>query len=108
MPKRTTKPRKKTDAKPAELAVVAYAEDEEQAREYESLLKADDIPVTISENTGSDEHGRTVAIMVPEDYVDEASVIVESQNIYDDLYEFGMDEEDEFTDDDDDFPEDIF
>ncbi len=94
-----------TKVKPQDYAVVVFAEDMEQAKEYEAALKADSIPVFILEPEESDEPDKGIAVMVPEDFIDEASVIVESQNIYDDLYELGMEEE-QF--DDSDFDDEIF
>ena len=32
--------------------------------------------------------------MVPEDFLDEAHVIIESQNAYDDFYDFAIEDED--------------
>jgi len=34
-------------------------------------------------------------VMVPEDYLDEAHVIIESQNAYDDFYDFALEDQEE-------------
>jgi hypothetical protein len=44
--------------------------------------------------------------MVPEDFLDEAHVIIESQHAYDDFYDYALEEDD--GDFDDDFFEDDF
>jgi len=87
---------------------LTFAEDIEQAREYEALLKSNDIPAIVKEKSLED-GSKEIAIMVPEEFLDEAHVIVESQGDYDDFYEAGFEEESE--DDDiygDDFLDDSF
>jgi len=55
-------------------------------------------PVIIKQRENTQTGGqKTIAVMVPEEYADEAHVIVESQDAYDDFYELGIDEEDEFA-----------
>lgn len=85
-----------------ELIVVTFAENMEQAKEYETLLAANGIPATIKEQ-GADTDG--VAVMVPEDYLDEAHVVIESQDAYDDFYDFALEEEEE---DESDFDSELF
>ncbi len=103
-----TKRSKKIQKSPANtqgFVVVAFAKDMEQARDYEILLKTNDIPVVVNEN---DEHSITaneIAVMVPEDYLDEAHVVIESQDAYDDFYDFALEEEGE---DDSDFGAGLF
>jgi hypothetical protein len=36
-----------------------------------------------------------IAIMVPEDFLDEAHVVIESQDAYDDFYDFALEDEDD-------------
>ncbi len=78
-----------------EYVVVAYVDDMEQAREYETLLRLNDIPAVIWEQLDGGADGKAVAIMVPEDFLDEAHVVIESQDAYDDLCDFSMDDEDD-------------
>jgi len=78
-----------------EYVVVAYVDDMEQAREYETLLRLNDIPAVIREQLDGGADGKAVAIMVPEDFLDEAHVVIESQDAYDDLCDFSMDDEDD-------------
>ena len=96
MTKRRKNKKTQTDLK--ELVVIAYAEDLEHAKDYETLLKNNEIPVMIKQRENTQKGGqKTIAVMVPEEYADEAHVIVESQDAYDDFYELGIDEEDEFA-----------
>jgi hypothetical protein len=103
MAKRSKK-RQKAQVKLQELVVVTYVEDMERAKEYEALLKSNDIPALIKERHEAPE-GETkgMAVMVPEDFLDEAHVVIESQAAYDDFYDFTLDDED-----DRDFEDDIF
>lgn len=78
-----------------DLVVVAFLDDMDQAREYETLLRLNDIPAAIKEQLDPSLDGKTVAIMVPEDYLDEAHVVIESQDAYDDLCDFTMDEDED-------------
>ena len=103
-PKKT----QKSQAKLQEFVVAAFAEDLEQARNYEVLLKDNNIPAIIKpedeEPVGESLTGdKALAVMVPEDFLDEAHVIIESQNAYDDFYDLALDEEN-----DDDFDSDLF
>lgn len=98
----------KSHAKLEGYVVVAFSEDMEQAREYKTLLDANDIPAIITEQ---DEHtigSKEIAVMVSEEFLDEAHVIVESQNTYDDFYDFAMEDEDETDFEGDFFEEDEY
>jgi hypothetical protein len=92
-------PRKgnKGNMKVKEYVVVAFVDDMEQAREYETLLRLNDIPAVIKEQLDGGADGKAVAIMVPEDFLDEAHVVIESQDAYDDFCDYAMDEEDEIA-----------
>ncbi len=91
-------PRKgsKGHANVKDLVVVAFLDDMDQAREYETLLRLNDIPAMVKQQTDPGIDGKTIAIMVPEECLDEAHVVIESQDAYDDLCDFAMDEEDDF------------
>jgi len=84
-----------------DVVVVAVVDDIEQAREYETLLRLNDIPAIVKEQVDPAGNKTGVAIMVPEDFLDEAHVVIESQDAYDDFYDFTMDEEDDMDFDDD-------
>jgi len=97
---RRSKKTEKSQSKLNDYVVVCFAEDVEEAKDYEALLKSNDIPVTIKSR---DEHSTAVegiAVMVPEQFLDEAYVVIESQDGYDDLYEFSLEGQDEDEDDD--------
>ncbi len=94
MPKRSAK-NQKSQTKLPELLVVTFVEDIEQAKEYETLLKNNQIPVVIKNQKDQTTNTLGIAVMVPEDYLDEAHVIIESQSAYDDFYDFAMEDHDE-------------
>ena len=92
MPRRA----KKTGQSPAktqDLVVVTLVEDMEQAKDHETLLRNNDIPSTIKRQTDDATNADCFAIMVPEEYLDEAHVVIESQDTYDDFYDFAMDDD---------------
>jgi hypothetical protein len=101
----TKRPKKnhKSQAKLEGYVVVVFAEDSEQAREYTSLLESNDIPAVISEHNEQTVGSSEIAVMVPEEFLDEAHVVIESQQAYDDFYDFALDEEE-----DSDFDGDLF
>ena len=98
-----------------EFVTVAFAEDMELAKQYKKLLNEDEIPVAIKAPTAaeSSEHLPGIAVMVPEDNLDEAHLLIESQGSYGDFYEMVFHENeneneneemgDEFYDDEDEF-----
>jgi hypothetical protein len=94
MAKRSQKSQKSQTNLP-ELITVTFAEDMEQAKEYETLLEANGIPATIKERGRESADTDGIAVMVPEDYLDEAHVVIESQDAYDDFYDFALEDEDE-------------
>ena len=78
--------------KEAEYVAVAILDDMAQARDYQQLLEESDISVYLLEDDGQ-EGAACVAVMVPEESIDEAQVVIESQDAYDDLYDLALDEE---------------
>lgn len=102
----------KSQAKVQGFVVVAFAKDMEQAREYETMLKVNDIPAVISQEREQSTGTQEIAVMVPEDYIDEAHVVIESQDAYDDLCDFAAEkdeeEEEDFNFDGDYFDDDNF
>ena len=102
MAKRTPKAQK-SQPELQEFVVVTFAKDLEQARDYETLLKTNDIPAIIKEQDEQSTNAKGIAVMVPEDFLDEAHVIIESQDAYDDFYDFSLEDEDN-----DDFDSDLF
>ena len=88
-------PRKGNKGNVKEYVAVAFVDDLEQAREYETLLRLNDIPAVVKEQLDSGADGKAVAILVPEDFLDEAHVVIESQDAYDDLCDYTMEEDED-------------
>lgn len=86
---------KKGQVELKDLVVLTLLSDADQAREYETLLRLNDIPAIAKAQVGSDGEDKGVAIMVPEDCLDEAHVVIESQDAYDDFYDYALEDEDE-------------
>lgn len=90
-----------------EFVTVAFAEDMDLAKQYKKLLTDDDIPAVIKSQSESSSGFPGIAVMVPEDHLDEAHVLIESQGAYADFYEMAFQDQDEdnipdeFDDDDD-------
>ena len=90
----------KSQANLQEFVVVVFAETLEQAKDYATILRANDIPATVSEQQEDPTGGSSIAVMVPEDCLDEAHVVIESQDAYDDFYDLALeDQEDDFGSD---------
>ena len=102
MAKRSKK-KQKSQANLQDFILVTFVDDLEQAREYETLLKTNDIPAVINEQYEQPSGTKGIAVMVPEDFIDEAHVVIESQDAYDDFYDFALEDET-----DDDFGSDLF
>lgn len=88
-----------------EFVTVAFAEDVELAKDYKKLLSDENIPVAIKEQPDSSSTFHGIAVMVPEEYLDEAHVLIESQGVYSDFYDMVFGDSDF---DDEDMDEDIF
>jgi len=92
---------------------VALVEDTEQAKDYETLLKNEDVPVVIREQKDHELDDTTgYAVMVPEGMLDEAYAAIETQFTGDEFYDFTSADdnygdngefEDDFLDDDDNY-----
>ena len=106
MAKRSKKGQR-SQAKLQGYVVVAFAEDMEQAREYKTLLEVNDVAAIINEQQEQSLGSKEIAVMVPEDFLDEAHVIIESQHTYDDFYDFAVEDEDDGDFDDELFEEDF-
>ena len=87
-----------------ELAVVATASVMDDAKDIETLLKNNEIPAMVKERPNEFGEGTHYAVYVPENMVDEAHVVIESQDAYDDFYDLGLDD----AGNDDDLEGDIF
>jgi len=76
-----------------ELVTVAFADSADQAKDYETILESNDIPVIIKEQDEQEANGKVIAVMVPGDFLDEAHVVIESQDAYDDFYDLALEDE---------------
>ena len=95
-----------------EYVTVAFAEDLELAREYERLLAEHEIPAVVKSQKRQEEGDFSgVAVMVPEEYLDEAYVLISQEASYDDFFDAAFTEPNadaldergmSFCDDDDD------
>ena len=80
------------------LVTVAFAEDVELANQYKELLKDNGIPAAIKTRFDLGLSFQSVAIVVPEDYLDEAHTLIEDQNQICDFYDLAFDDEDDHDD----------
>ena len=94
MVKRTGK-RQKTKSQLQELVVIAMADTAEEAKDFEKLLKNNDIPAIVKQQQDEFSETKRFAVMTPEEMADEAHVIIESQDAFDDFYDSGLDDENE-------------
>lgn len=101
--KKRTKKNGSGQAKVKDLVVVTLLADVEQAREYETLLRLNDIPAIVKEQFDPTGENKGFALMVPEDFLDEAHVVIESQDAYDDFYDLALEDENDM-----DFDADMF
>ena len=86
---------RKPQTKVQELVTVIFADSADQAKDYETILESNDIPVIIEEQDEQEANGKVIAVMVPGDFLDEAHVVIESQDAYDDFYDLALEDEDE-------------
>jgi hypothetical protein len=94
-----TRSPKRTSGLNQELTVVAVLDTMDEAKENEALLKNNDIPAMVKPQQDEFSDSKRYAVLVPEDWADEAHVIIESQDAYDDFYDLSMDDEGEEEDD---------
>ncbi len=85
-----------------EFVTVAFAEDMELAKQYKKLLNDGDIPVAVKSQPGDAAGFPGIAVMVPEDHIDEAHVLIESQGAYNDFYDMVFHDDDYEAEDFDD------
>ena len=88
-----------------EFVTVAFAEDMDLAKEYKQLLNDGDIPAAIKTQSDTSTGFPGIAVMVPEDHLDEAHVLIESQGAYGDFYDMVFHDDDDADSVDDDLYE---
>ena len=94
MPARQRKIQQHAQTSLKEFVTVAFAEDVDLAKQYKKLLNDNNIPSAI--RTQPEDSGKFpgVAVMVPEDYLDEAHVLIESEGSYNDFYDMVFHDQD--------------
>ena len=73
-----------------ELVAVAYAEDRELAEQYKEVLNENDIPAAVKANPDDGTPYKGIAVMVSEDDLDEAHVLIESRNSVADFFDMAF------------------
>ena len=78
-----------------EFVTVAFAEDMELARQYQELLEDNEITAKVKRQPNMAESGFSdIAIMVPEESLDEAHALISERASYDDFFEMAFDDQD--------------
>ena len=87
---------KKTGPRTAlkEMVTIAFAEDVDLAKQYKQLLLDNEIPAAIQSRSGNESEYKGIPVMVPEDYIDEAHMLIEAQNSMGDFYNAAFIEDD--------------
>lgn len=78
---------RKQNAVVKEYVTVAFAEDLELGREYEKMLIEHGIPAIVKNQGRSEEGYSGIAVMVPEEFIDEAYAMVRKESSYDDFFD---------------------
>ncbi len=99
-----SKKKQSTRAHLQDFVTVAFAEDMELAKQYKKMLKESEIPAVIKVPSDSSAFPG-IAVMVPEDDLDEAHVMIESQGANDSFYDLAF-KDDEYEDLDEEFDHD--
>ncbi|MCD4832057.1 MAG: DUF2007 domain-containing protein [Anaerohalosphaeraceae bacterium] len=94
----------------AEYITVAIADDMDLAKEYKEILAKNDIPAVTATQRSYSSAIIGIAVMVPENYLEQAQEIIESQQQLDGFLDDAFNDTDDysrednhFDDDDDDF-----
>jgi len=78
-----------------EFVTVAFAEDMELAKQYQELLRNNEISVRIKRQPEMAQSGFSdIAIMVPEDSLDEAHALISEKASYDDFFDMVFNDQD--------------
>ena len=77
-----------------EFVTVAFAEDMELAKDYKKLLNEGEIPAVIKTQQDAGTGFPGIAVMVPEDHLDEAHVLIEAQDSMGDFYNVAFSDDD--------------
>lgn len=81
-----------------DFIAVAVVDDLDQARNYKQLLEDNDIPAELKVADEADEDP-SISVVVPEEYLDEAHIVIESENVYEDYFDMTLDDDlDDYSD----------
>ncbi len=75
-----------------EFVTVAFAEDLDLAKQYKELLEENNIPSMVKSQPDTADTFPGIAVLVPEDFLDEAHVLIESQSGYNDFYDMAFED----------------
>ncbi|MBN1124899.1 MAG: hypothetical protein JXA82_07820 [Sedimentisphaerales bacterium] len=78
-----------------EFVTVAFAEDVDLAKQYKKLLNDSNIPAAVKTGPDPGSSFPGVAVMVPEEFLDEAHLLIESEGACSDFYDMVFHEEDD-------------
>jgi hypothetical protein len=78
-----------------EMVTIAFAEDVDLAKQYKQLLLDNEIPAAIQSRSSNESEYKGIPVMVPEDYIDEAHMLIEAQNSMGDFYNAAFIEDDQ-------------
>lgn len=88
---RKAKNENKNSSTVQELVTVAFAEDLELAQEYKQMLADNEIPAVIRRQPEMAQNGFSdIAILVPEDCLDDAHMLISEQAAYDDFFDMAF------------------
>jgi hypothetical protein len=76
-----------------EMVTIAFAEDIDLAKQYKQLLLDNEIPAAIQSCSSNESEYKGIPVMVPEDYIDEAHMLIEAQNSMGDFYNEAFNED---------------
>ena len=77
-----------------EMVTIAFAEDLDLAKQYKQMLLDNEIPAAIQSRSGHESEYKGIPVMVPEDYIDEAHVLIEAQDSMGDFYNMAFSDDD--------------
>ncbi|MEN8126694.1 MAG: hypothetical protein ABFR90_02695 [Planctomycetota bacterium] len=78
-----------------DFVTVAFAEDMELARQYQELLEGSEIASRVKRQPNMAENGFSdIAIMVPEESLDEAHALISERASYEDFFDMAFDDQD--------------
>ena len=77
---------------------MAAVDDLDLASNYKQLLEDNDIPVELEVPDEADV-APSISVVVPEECLDEAHIVIESENVYEDYFDMTLDDDlDDYSD----------